>query len=218
MASVKSRTHRRSVFWVAAPVLCLACAVVGGAVVSGWGAKPATASPKTAKDAPTHQVDTSANEIGALRAEVQRLGMLVGALAASIPSGTAAPAAPAAEIPKERPSVPLPPHQTVQDVVARYEAAPPNSMKTRTVASSLGELMKKESLAGSKLEIETVECRGEACRVRVSFDNDAPQQALVMELAALIPDSHSFSEAVPAGNNRRALISHYIDDSATAHR
>jgi len=144
--------------------------------------------------------------------------MLVGALAAAMPSGAAAPSAPSAEVPKDRPSVPLPPHETVQDVVARYEAAPPNSMKTRSVASSLSELVKKESLAGSKLEVDTVECRGEACRVRVSFDNDAPQQAVVMELAALIPDSHSFSESVPAGNNRRALISHYIDDSSTARR
>ena len=218
MASVKSRTHRRSVFWVAAPVLCLACPVVGGAVVNGWGTRPATASSKAAKDAPAHTVDTSANEVGALRAEVQRLGMLVGALAAAMPSGAVATAAPSAEVPKEPPSVPVPPHQTAEDVVARYEAAPPNSMKTRSVASSLGELVKKESLAGSKLEVDTVECRGESCRVRVSFDNDAPQQDLVMELAALIPDSHSFSEAVPVGNNRRALISHYIDDSATARR
>ena len=67
-------------------------------------------------------------------------------------------------------------------MIARYEAAPPNAKKTRTVASSLDELVKKESLAASRIKVDEVDCRGESCRVRVSFAEDAPASPIVMEL------------------------------------
>lgn len=54
-----------------------------------------------------------------------------------------------------------------------------------------------------------MECRGEACRASVSFAEDAPAEAILLELAAAIPDSHSFQDFGPAQNQRRTVISHY---------
>ena len=217
MSTSQSRTRPRGVFWVAVPVFCLASAVVGGLFVRGWTSRPATASPTPTNGAPV-AVDHARDEIGALRAEVRRLGLLIGAMAAAVPSAAAAPSAEAPTA--RRPAAPPPdlPTVTRDDAVARYEAAPPNSMKTRTVASSLSELLKKESLAASKVEVDEVNCRGEACRVRVSFAEDAPPQSVVMELASLLPDSHSFQEAAPAGSHRRAVTSLYLDDANAAAR
>jgi hypothetical protein len=174
------------------------------------------APPTVTEGVPASKVDQAGDEIGALRAEVRRLGVLVGAMAAAMPSAAGAPPA---EAPRpQRPPMPALEMESLSrdDVVARYEAAPPNSMKTRTVASSLGELVKKESLAAAQVKVDEVDCRGESCRVRVSFAEDAPAQSIVLELAALLPDSHSFQEAAPAGGNRRAVTSHYLDGASAA--
>lgn len=210
--SSETSKHRRTVFWVAIPVVCLATAVAG-AVLVRTSARPAAATPLASDRAKVAEADHAGDEIGALRAEVRRLGVLVGAMAAAMPSAAAAPPAEAPQPSKL--AVPLPATETPSrdDVIARYEAAPPNSMKTRTVASSLNELVKKESLSASQLKVDEVDCRGDSCRVRVSFTEDAPAQSIAMELAGLLPDSHSFQEAAPGANNRRVMISHYIDDA-----
>jgi len=123
-----------------------------------------------------------------------------------------------ASVPKARPAwtsaIDAAPSE--DEIVILYESSPPNVRKTRTLSASLDERFKKESFVSSHIKVDEVDCRGEACRVRLSFADAAPPEPIVLELSGAIPDSHSFQEFATAPNNRRTVTSHYIDDASNA--
>jgi hypothetical protein len=101
---------------------------------------------------------------------------------------------------------------TNDDIVVSYESSPPNLQRTRALAAGLEARLKKDSFGKSDVKVDAVECRGESCRAQVSFAETAPVESIVLELAAALPDSHSFQEAAPAGDHRRMVTSYYKDE------
>jgi hypothetical protein len=102
---------------------------------------------------------------------------------------------------------------TNDDIVVSYESSPPNVQKTRSLAAGLDSRLKKDSFAKSDIKVDAVECRGASCRAQVSFADTAPVESIVMEVAAALPDSHSFQEAAAAGDHRRKITSYYTDEA-----
>jgi hypothetical protein len=100
--------------------------------------------------------------------------------------------------------------------VTQFASSPANVPKTRALSAALEERFKKDTFAAAQIKVDEVDCRGDACRVRVSYAEDAPPEAMLLELVGALPDSHSFQEFAPAGNGRRTVTSHYIDESAKA--
>lgn len=211
----EASSRRPNVLWFAIPILCLGSAFVGGVVVSRSNAERATASLPEAKGTASGSTGAQSDEVRALRADVNRLGHVVTMLAVQ---SAAAPGS--APVEKHVPSAPPADSAelTLEEITTLYESSPPNSYKTRSLASSLDDRLKKESLASASIKVDEVECRGSACRARVSFAESAQPEPILLELAAALPDSHSFQDFAPAANNRRTVISHYIDESESAGR
>jgi len=198
---------RSGVFWVVIGLLCLGCAVLGGILLNARH----EALPEAKVEA-SGSPGASDDELKALRADVQSLRSAVGAMA--VQSAAVAAQAPVDESPQRQPVEPAPQiGMTKDDLVMMYEENPPDHQQTRALAASLDERLKKPSFAHSQIRVDEVECRGEACRASVSFAADAPAEAILLELAAAIPDSHSFQDFTLPENQRRTVVSHYKIDS-----
>lgn len=211
MPFAKLGANRSGVFWVAIGLPCLGCAVLGGMLLDARR----EALPK-AKIEASGSPGARDDELNALRADVQRLRSAVGVIAAR-PAAVAAPE-PVEESPQAPPEPPPEIGLTKDDVVMMYEENPPNVQQTRALAASLDERLRKPAFADSQIRVDEVECRGDACRASVSFAEDASPEAILLELAAAVPDSHSYQDFTPAQNQRRTVISHYKVESPNAAR
>lgn len=197
---------------VAIVASCLISALVGGLIVAKMGVGKAAAPVSAAADSPDEAPAAARDdEVRRLRNDVARLSRAVGTMATSLPAQAKAGQAPA-------PPRPEPPPEVVRqtDYVQRFQTGTPDPQKTRTLETSLAERLKKPAFASAQIRVEEVDCRGAVCRARVSLAEDAAPEAVVAEMATLLPDSHSFQEASSAGGNRRMITSHFIDDSAGA--
>jgi hypothetical protein len=152
--------------------------------------------------------------LNALEAEVTRLNGVVGVLAAQ--PRTASSSTPTTPVEPQRIPPPIPGEITQEELATQFEASPANVQKTRALSASLDERFKKDTFATSQIKVDEVDCRGDACRVRMSYAETAAPEPMLLELASALPDSHSFQEFASAGNGRRTVTSHYIDESGKA--
>jgi hypothetical protein len=210
--SSETRTRRAGFSWLAIPVACLACAIAGGVIARGSNARTVVAPPPDSKHPLQKRLDPHDDEVRALRADVARLSRAVGAMSAQPAPATSAEPSPQKNNPIWAPMATAP---TQDDVMTLFESSPANVQKTRALSASLDERLNKESFASARVKIDEVDCRGETCRARVSFADDAQPEPILLELAGALPDSHSFQEAAPAPGNRRTITSHYIDEAGT---
>ncbi len=210
----ESSTRPVGVSWVAIVAVCLVSALVGGVIVSRFIDRKATTPLARSAAADARRAESRNDDVKALRADVARLTSALDALAARPPAATSA--APPVQDPQ--PSAPrVVPGQITQDeLVTLFESSAPNVQKTRALGASLDDRFKKESFAAAGIKVDEVECRGESCRVRVSYAAEAPAEQILLELATALPDSHSFQDFASTGNGRRTITSHYIDETGKA--
>lgn len=210
MTSMEPKKRSPLMSWVGLSALCLASAVGGGILVSRFQARRAAMPPpESGGVSAATTVGSSDDEVKALRSEVARLGRAVGALAAK-PGPTPAKSLPQAPTPLPPMPAPKEALTTKEDLLNRYTAALPNAERTRALESSIAERLKKEAFAADKINVEEVACRGDVCRARISYAEEAMAENIILELAAAVPDSHSFQDFAAAGDHRRSMTSVYL--------
>jgi hypothetical protein len=113
-------------------------------------------------------------------------------------------------------TVPEEAEHTTDDIVDHYESGAVDVQRMREVFGSLGERLSNEKFASSKVTLDEVDCRGDACKIKVSFAEDAAIEPILLELAAAIPDGNGMQEVVAGENHRRVIISHNVARGAAA--